>query len=141
MAIRYAQSRTVDYQLIIRKPYGGKPERDTGLWPKAEGGQLTGEEIKYGEYPVATGTFSRENISLRRPFDQDSAELESWLEAARGADVTLIRSQRGDDLASLDGRVRTFTGQIISVMGPAADVTTSERSELMVELVVNVPAS
>lgn len=140
MPTRYAQSRTIDTTLIVNVPYGGRSSRDTGVWPKAEGFGLTGDDVRYAEYPVATGVFSREDATLRRPFDEFSGELKKWLEANRGAAVTIIQSRRGDDGLPL-GAPDTYTGRISGVTGPEADITASERAELSVTCVLDVVAS
>lgn len=140
MPTRYAQARTVDTRLIVQAPYGGRQTRDTGNWPKAEGGGLEGEDVRYGEFEVATGNFTREDMTLRRPYDENAPELEKWLERNRGAAVTVVRSYRDDSLQPLSGVVKTYTGRIRGVAGPEADVTASERSELTVMLILDVEA-
>jgi hypothetical protein len=140
MATRYAQTRTIDTQLIVHAPYQGKPSRDFGIYDKAEGFSFTSEKVSYGEAPVAAGVASREDVTLRRPFSQFSPEEEAWLEAHQGRDCTVVRSFRGDDKLAM-GKPRTYTGVVLGVDSPDSDRTASERAETAVTIALNVSAT
>jgi hypothetical protein len=140
MATRYVQQNKIRYQLIVAAADWPGGSRDFGVFDKGEGLELDGEDVKYGEFDVAVGVGSRGDCTLRRRYSETSPEEEAWLESHQGHPVTIVKSYAADDGLPV-GRPRTFTGAIKGVTGPDGDVTASERSELAVVCIMNVPAS
>jgi hypothetical protein len=140
MANRYAQQKTVTAHLPVFAPFNGADRRDLGAFGKSSGFGSQTDDIKYGEYPVATGVRSRDDATLTRPFSDLSAEEEAWLDANLGAAVTIVRSYAGDDGLPI-GTPRTYTGRLKAVTPPDGDETSSGRSELSVVCVLDVAAS
>lgn len=140
MANRYGQERKISAQLIVIAPYNGLPQRDFGVFPNSEGFGFEREDIKYGEYPVATGIASREDATLKRLYGDASPEQEAWLEANSQSPCLVIRSYKGDDDLAI-GVPRTYTGVVKGVKPPDGDETGSGRTMLEVTCILDVPAS
>jgi hypothetical protein len=140
MPNRFAQQKTVTAQLTVFAPYNGADRRDLGTFGKSSGFGSQADDIKYGEYPVATGVRHRDDATLSRPFSDLSAEEEAWLDANLGKAVTIIRSYAGDDGLPI-GTPRTYTGRLKHVGPPDGDETSSGRSELTVMCILDSVAS
>ncbi len=140
MATRYVQQNKIRFQLLVHASDWNGGTRDFGVFDKGEGLALDAEDVKYGEFDVAVGVASRGDCTLRHRFSELSVEEEAWLEAHQGYPVTIVKSYAADDGLPV-GTPRTFTGVVKGVMGPDGDVTASERSELGVVCIMNVPAS
>lgn len=140
MPSRYVQSRTISSRLIVYATFNGNPQRDLGIFDKCSGLGFDSDDVKYGEYPVGTGVASREDATLRRPFSELSPEEGAWIEANHGAECAVIQSYAGDDGLPL-GQPRTYTGRVKGHTPPEADKTASERSEFVVNCIMNVQAA